>query len=70
METFIKEIESTCKGKIRFQKKRPDLYQVYLPVYYEDGDMADVFLAPSENGNGAFLLPKKPYSTKSSIRVV
>ena len=56
METLLKEIESTCKGKIRFQKKRPDLYQVYLPVYYEDGDMADVFLAPSENGNGSFLL--------------
>jgi len=39
-----KIIEKTCKGRIRLQKKRDDLYQVLIPVYYEDGDMVDVFL--------------------------
>jgi len=51
MKELIKKIEQGCKGQIRFQQKRPDLYQVYLPVYYEDGDMIDVFISSDDKNN-------------------
>lgn len=44
-------IEQTCKGRIKLKKKRADLYQVLLPVYYEDGDMVDVFIEPVPDEN-------------------
>ena len=44
IDDLKKKIEADCKGQIKFHKKREGLYQVYLPVYYEDGDMVDIFL--------------------------
>jgi len=41
-----KIIEKTCKGRIRLEKKQDDLYQILMPVYYEDGDMVDVYMEP------------------------
>ena len=36
-------------GQIDFREKRPGLYKVLLPFFYEDGDMYDVFI--EELGN-------------------
>jgi len=52
METLIEKIETGCKGHIQFLKKREDLYQVYVPIYYEDGDMVDVFIRPAKGHPG------------------
>ena len=31
-------------GQIDFREKRPGIYKVLLPYFYEDGDMYDVFI--------------------------
>ncbi len=31
-------------------QKRPGIYQLYLPLYHEDGDMVDIFISPKEGG--------------------
>lgn len=56
MDALIKNIEAGCKGHIQFLKKREDLYQVYAPIYYEDGDMVDVFIRPVKGNPAMFQL--------------
>lgn len=34
-------------GNIDFREKRPDLYKVLVPYFYEDGDMYDIFVEES-----------------------
>jgi len=29
---------------VRLEEKRPNIQQIFAPLYYEDGDMMDVFL--------------------------
>lgn len=36
-------------GNIRLSEKRPDILQVHLPFFHEDGDMYDIFVEPTEN---------------------
>lgn len=35
-------------GQIDFREKRPGLYKVLLPFFYEDGDMYDVFIEEAD----------------------
>ncbi|MCD8357484.1 MAG: DUF1828 domain-containing protein [Clostridia bacterium] len=34
-------------GSIAFREKRPNVFKVILPIYYEDGDMYDIFVEES-----------------------
>lgn len=42
-----------CEGfhkDIKVKQKRPNLFQVFVPFYYPDGDMLDVFIEPVKDG--------------------
>lgn len=56
MKELIKILEESCKGKMLFEQKRKDLYQILLPAYYEDGDMIDVFIEPGSGDKNIKLL--------------
>lgn len=49
METIIQNIKKDFNGKFSVKKKRPDIYQLYLPIYHEDGDMVDLFIKQTDN---------------------
>jgi hypothetical protein len=49
MEKILEHIKTDFNGKVTFQQKRPGIYQLYLPLYHEDGDMIDIYLR--KNGN-------------------
>jgi hypothetical protein len=46
MENILNDIRREFNDKVAFQEKRPGIYQLYLPIYHEDGDMIDIFLVP------------------------
>jgi len=37
-------------GHVRLNEKRPGVYQLYAPLYYEDGDMLDIYLQELPDG--------------------
>lgn len=41
-------------GHIEFRKRRPNLTQILVPLFHEDGDMVDIFVEPSPLGKGYF----------------
>jgi hypothetical protein len=52
MDTKIfEDIKSNFNGKMYVKEKRPNIYQLYLPVYHEDGDMVDIFIAPQNDNS-------------------
>ena len=51
METIIKNIKKDFNGKFSIKKKRPDIYQLYLPIYHEDGDMVDLFIKQNDDNS-------------------
>lgn len=48
MEKILNHIESDFNQRVSIKQKRPGIFQLYLPIYHEDGDMVDLFL----NTNG------------------
>ena len=36
---------------VRLEEKRPNIQQVYAPLYHEDGDMMDLFLDLPKDAN-------------------
>lgn len=50
MNEILEKIKSNFNEKIKVEEKRPGIYQLYLPIYHEDGDMIDVFVVPKSNG--------------------
>lgn len=44
MEKILNHIESDFNQRVSIKQKRPGIYQLYLPIYHEDGDMVDLFL--------------------------
>jgi len=49
MEKILEHIKKSFNNKIRIQEKRPGIYQLFLPIYHEDGDMVDIYIEPAEN---------------------
>jgi len=47
METIIENIKTNFNNQVKIEEKRKGIYQLYLPIYHEDGDMIDLFLVPS-----------------------
>lgn len=50
IKDVLEAIKKEFNSQVSFNEKRPGIYQLYLPIYHEDGDMIDVFLVP-KNGN-------------------
>lgn len=46
MIDILKNIEKSFNNQFSFQERRPGVYQLYLPIYHEDGDMIDLFIKP------------------------
>src|SRR6185503_9591843 len=46
MENILNDIRREFNDKVSFHEKRPGIYQLYLPIFHEDGDMVDLFLVP------------------------
>ncbi|MDR3693466.1 DUF1828 domain-containing protein [Mucilaginibacter sp.] len=48
MDEILKNIEKDFNNQASIKQKRPDIYQLYLPIFHEDGDMIDLFIVPKE----------------------
>ena len=54
MDEILKHIAKDFNNQVSINQKRPDIYQLYLPIYHEDGDMIDLFIVPK--GDNKYLL--------------
>jgi hypothetical protein len=54
MEEILNYIKQDFNGRVGIKQKRPNIYQLLLPIYHEDGDMIDIFIAP--NGDNKYIL--------------
>ena len=37
-------LKKQFNNRLRFEEKRPGIYQIMIPYYHEDGDMYDIFI--------------------------
>lgn len=51
MDSIIQNISKDFNNKIKVEEKRTGIYQLFLPIYHEDGDMIDIFISHSEKEN-------------------
>jgi len=49
MEEIIQHIKKDFNERFSFKQKRPGIFQLYLPIYHEDGDMIDLFIVSKGN---------------------
>jgi hypothetical protein len=49
MKTIFKNITNSFNKRIEIKEKRKNLYQIFLPIYHEDGDMIDLFIESVDN---------------------
>ncbi len=49
MEEIIQHIKKDFNERFSIKQKRPGIFQLYLPIYHEDGDMIDLFIVPKGN---------------------
>ncbi len=50
MDNIINDIKKNFKNEVAFKEKRPGIYQLYLPIYHEDGDMIDLYIEQTTDG--------------------
>jgi hypothetical protein len=50
MDNIIKDIKNSFKGEVGVREKRPGIYQLFVPIYHEDGDMVDLYLDTNKGG--------------------
>ncbi len=53
MEEIINYIKQDFNGRVSIKQKRPDIYQLLLPIYHEDGDMIDLFITQIDDNKYA-----------------
>lgn len=49
MEEIFNHIRKDFNNQVKIEQKRPGIFQLYLPIYHEDGDMIDLFLVPKSD---------------------
>ncbi|MCW3073428.1 MAG: hypothetical protein JWP69_497 [Flaviaesturariibacter sp.] len=54
MKEILNHIKEGFNGRVDIKQKRPGIFQLLLPIYHEDGDMIDLFIAPT--GENKFAL--------------
>ena len=50
MNEILENIKTYFNKRVSVKEKRPGIYQLFIPIYHEDGDMIDLFIVPKENG--------------------
>lgn len=51
-EEIISRLKEQFNGRLRVNEKRPGIFQLFLPLYHEDGDMIEIYLQQSRiNGS-------------------
>ncbi|MCX6236380.1 MAG: DUF1828 domain-containing protein [Bacteroidia bacterium] len=50
IEQITKHLKDQFNGRLQVNEKRPGIYQLFLPLYHEDGDMIEIYLQ-QENGH-------------------
>lgn len=50
MEDILSHIKKDFNNQVSITQKRTGIYQLYLPIFHEDGDMIDLFITPNEKG--------------------
>jgi hypothetical protein len=43
-EQIINQLKEQFNGRLRVSEKRPGIYQLFIPLYHEDGDMIEIYL--------------------------
>lgn len=51
MESIFESLKLQMSGNVRFESRKDGLIQVMLPIYYEDGDMVDIYLQTQSDGS-------------------
>jgi hypothetical protein len=51
METKKKKKKKKIKNNVSKKQPRPGIFQLYVPIYHEDGDMIDVFITSNDKGH-------------------
>jgi hypothetical protein len=51
MNDILEYINACFNNNIRIKEKRPGIFQLYLPMYHEDGDMIEIYIEKSNNGS-------------------
>ncbi len=53
MNEILKYIKESFNNRVNIREKRPNIYQLIIPLFHEDGDMIDIFI---ENRNNQYFL--------------
>jgi hypothetical protein len=48
-QEIINRLQTQFNGRLRLAEKRPGIWQMFLPFYYEDGDMVETYLLKEGN---------------------
>lgn len=50
LEQKLKNIlRASFHNDFSLEKKRNNIFQIFVPIYHEDGDMMDIFISPADN---------------------
>lgn len=49
MNDILQHIKESFNNRISIREKRPNVYQLIIPLYHEDGDMIDIFIEKKDN---------------------
>ena len=49
---LIESLSMQFKANIKIEEKRPGTFQLYAPLFHEDGDMMEIYLEPRNDGSG------------------
>ena len=49
---FIESLSEQFQTNINIKEKRPGIFQLYAPLFHEDGDMMEIYLEPRNDGSG------------------
>ena len=51
LSQLVESLRKEFHSEFKLDEVRPGVYQVFLPAFYPDGDMIDIFLKPNVDGN-------------------
>lgn len=49
MNDILEHVKRNFNNRINIREKRPNIYQLIMPLYHEDGDMIDIFIEKKDN---------------------
>jgi len=44
MDEILDHINKSFNNRLQYREKRPGIFQLFLPLYHEDGDMVEIFI--------------------------